>query len=37
MKTFILSLLLVPFLLNAGTIILFSVLQHAKVEFPTPN
>jgi len=27
----------VPFLLNAGTIILFSVLQHAKVEFPTPN
>jgi len=37
MKTFILSILLVPFLLYGGTIVLFATLQHVKVELPTPN
>jgi hypothetical protein len=37
MKTFVISLLLVPFLLYGGTIVLFAALQHAKIELPTPN
>jgi hypothetical protein len=37
MKTFILSLLLVPVLLYGGAIVLFATLQHVKIELPTPN
>jgi len=37
MKSLILSLLLIPFLVYGGTIVLFAALQQAKVEFPTPN
>jgi len=37
MKTLIISLLLIPFLVVGGSTVLFAVLQNAKVELPTPN
>jgi hypothetical protein len=37
MKSLILSLFLIPFLVYGGTIVLFAALHSAKVELPTPN
>jgi hypothetical protein len=37
MKSLIISLLLIPFLVVGGSTILFTVLQNINVELPTPN
>jgi hypothetical protein len=37
MKTLVISLFLIPFLVIGGSTVLFAVLQGAKVELPTPN
>jgi hypothetical protein len=36
-KTLIISLLLIPFLIVGGSTVLFAVLQNSNVELPTPN
>ncbi len=37
MKTLLISLLVIPFLVLGGSTVLFALLQNAEVELPTPN